>query len=124
MFNVEQEIQKFKDCGHKVRVNHFRQYETGWRVFDDNTREPVYTLFSHKELRIMGENGVYESKRLSNHGGETVIQVTLEDGTQFEAVAKCNMKDNFSRKLGKQIAWGRFLVEYERYMGELVEEVQ
>lgn len=44
-------------------------------------------------------------------GGFTNARVTLEDGTVVEAQAECSLKDNYSKKLGRQVALGRALKE-------------
>lgn len=42
-------------------------------------------------------------------GGQTVCRVILPDGSEIEGVAHCSKKDNYSKKLGRDIALGRAL---------------
>lgn len=40
-------------------------------------------------------------------GGLTLVQVEYVDGRTFRGAAKCSLRDNFNRAIGRQIALGR-----------------
>jgi hypothetical protein len=42
-------------------------------------------------------------------GGRTECCVTLADGTEVWGVAECSQQDNYSKKIGRDIALGRAL---------------
>lgn len=45
----------------------------------------------------------------SPRGGLTQCRVTLPDGTEIVGTAECSDRDNFSKKIGRDIALGRAL---------------
>ena len=49
----------------------------------------------------------YFHKHTGNHGGFTVAYVVKDNGTIEWNYARCNEHDNFSRKIGRNIASGR-----------------
>ena len=116
--DVDKAIQEFKDCGSRVRVTHYRLYKGNG--IDIPSNEVVE--LSHAQLRKMKEDKVkglsfeYNPHNISCKGGRTTIEVTLPDETQFKSEAKCHETlDNFDRKRGKRIAWGRFTKQYHHF---------
>lgn len=47
-------------------------------------------------------------------GGITTATITLEDGQTFTSSAICSDKDNYSKSIGRQIAFGRALKRAQR----------
>ncbi len=99
-------VQSLRQSGHKVRVIHSR-------YLADQVNHPKQfggikniQLFTQHELK---QNGY--TKVVSARGGKTFVQVTTPDGRELFAETLCSTKDNFSRKLGVQIALGRLNLE-------------
>lgn len=46
-------------------------------------------------------------------GGQTVAELHLNDGRIITGIANCSKSDNFSRKIGRNIAIGRALAQLE-----------
>lgn len=47
-------------------------------------------------------------------GGKTTATVILSDGTEVVGESLCSKKDNFSKRLGRDISLGRALAQIER----------
>jgi len=47
-------------------------------------------------------------------GGKTTAIVIFPDGTEIVGTAECSKKDNYSKKLGRDISLGRALATLER----------
>lgn len=93
-------MQKVAPEGSKIYVTHFR-YTDGYKLHPI-LKNPV--LMPAKEIR--------ESKLgFHSKGGMTEVFVTLSDGREALGHALCSRKDNFNRKIGRNIALGRALKE-------------
>lgn len=78
--------------GNKMNVRNFFHYRIRWRYVDDDTG-PVYT---------------------DPTGGATAyfkIESEDQEHTLTFAIAICSPKDNFCRRLGREIAYGRYLCD-------------
>jgi hypothetical protein len=84
--------------GAEVRFSHGRRIEgqvgTWYR-----------TKGKRGDLKAWPEAGLTPSPR----GGLTQCRVTLSDGTEAVGTAECSVRDNFSKKIGRDIALGRAL---------------
>jgi len=117
MVNVDQKIAEFKECGTKVRINHYRRYQAGWVNKEGVLLTPTeWVTCSHKELRDKKAHGNYNPKYVENKGGKTTVELTLPDGTELKGESICCLMDNFCRRTGKRIAWGRLMKEYDKYL--------
>jgi hypothetical protein len=52
-------------------------------------------------------------------GGSTECKLILEDGEEIVAHARCSERDNYSKKLGRDISLGRALALAEKQRPEL-----
>jgi hypothetical protein len=60
------------------------------------------TRFAH--IRHFDTRGEYLAK-----GGETFCYTILDDGTLRVSSAMCSLKDNYCRRIGRDVALGRML---------------
>ena len=89
--------------------------------------EDAVVRFAHGR-RVLGDHGTwYRSKGKRGdlkswveaghtpapHGGQTSCCITLADGTEVWGVAECSQLDNYSKKIGRDIALGRALKTLE-----------
>lgn len=51
---------------------------------------------------------------LQPRGGHTIAKVVLADGSEIVGEAHCSARDNYSKKIGRDIALGRALAALER----------
>jgi hypothetical protein len=86
-----------------------RELPPGARVHVSHARHYSGFLVAMRELRkIRGSTG-----KVSPRGGWTEVRVLLPDGTLVRGTALCSEKDNFSKKIGRDIALGRALKQLE-----------
>lgn len=62
------------------------------------------------KLQSWREEGLAPSPR----GGVTSCKITLPDGRETIGVAECSEKDNYSKKIGRDIALGRALAQLDK----------
>lgn len=79
---------------------HFHRKKEGWGCWD-----PERTTDGHR---------THVSADISPRGGMTFCTVILPDGTEVHGTAECSHKDNFSKKIGRDISLGRALANLER----------
>lgn len=84
--------------GHEVRVEHYRAYAGVQNYF------PRYWEKAMPHL-LLGEP--------LGKGGITVVYVKLADGRTVFGTARCSEKDNFSRRIGRELALDRAIVIQE-----------
>lgn len=63
-------------------------------------------------------------RHTGNHGGITIAYMRHADGTFEWNYARCHSKENFSRKIGRNIAEGRFWTNKIRNYWTMVENKQ
>lgn len=51
----------------------------------------------------------HTSSEISPFGGRTTCKITLADGVEAWGVAECSNRDNYNKKIGRDIALGRAL---------------
>lgn len=87
-------LEQLKEEGVEVRFTHMRRARDGEFVhpYDmrQNRLQPLPT------------------------GGFTLARVNLPDGEQIVGVAECSQRDNFCKKIGRDIALGRALKQLEK----------
>ena len=88
-------LQKLRNSGYSVKVQHKRPWFNGCEVKMATRHE------------ILSNDGCFES--VSQNGGETTVEITTPEGRTYVGVATCSAKDAFNRKLGLKIAIGRAL---------------
>jgi len=68
------------------------------------------------ELRAVGEAALVSIKhdRPATQAPITIATITDRHGQTFIGISRCSEKDNFSRKLGRQIAFGRALHAFKQ----------
>lgn len=81
------------------------------------------TKIRHLRLHEISNKG---DKQRSNHGGATIAYHGLDGNSHVEfAVAFCNQKDNYSRKIGTSCVTGRMQQSHSLIMsGTSVEEFE
>lgn len=86
-------VQQLREQGHKVRVVHYR-----------------YTAEGPDEFELIPQRVAKERRiPISTHGGQTEVYITTPSNQQLVGVARCNMADQFNRKIALKIAIGRAL---------------
>ena len=83
-------IQELKSRGYSVAVRHLR-YPVSSRVKMDFNLYPQSKMTVHPSPR----------------GGQTEVSLMSPDGKKAFGVARCNLVDNFNRRLGVRKALGR-----------------
>lgn len=74
---------------------HWHRKKEGWGRWD-----PEGTTDGHR---------THSSDEISTHGGRTHCKLTLPDGTEIFGVAECSGRDQYNKKIGRDIALGRAL---------------
>jgi hypothetical protein len=82
-------VEQLRKDGFKVKVLHSRKYYS--HILPD--------LSSDYDLKI------------DPRGGHTKVVLTDPTGRTVESIAKCSTQDNYSKKIGRDIALGRALKE-------------
>jgi hypothetical protein len=90
----------------KVFVEHYRVPELVGRILKRGGN--LKGVPSERQLMRYKRNG-QEARAFVPHpnGGKTVVTVVLEDGTEVSEESVCSLSDNFSYKVGRNIAIGR-----------------
>lgn len=88
MENNMNTVKEFRQAGYKVRV-------------------------IHKRETVLYRRGFSQTRRISEKGGETILQLRTPSGEEFEASAKCSKLDNYNKKIGVRIALGRIRKQLE-----------
>jgi len=96
--------------GAKVKFHHGRRVDGDWGTFFRKKEnwgcwDPERTTDGHR---------THTSDEISPYGGTTTCLITLPDGTEVSGAAACSNKDNFSKKIGRDISLGRALAALER----------
>lgn len=104
--------------GAEIDVVHHRFYLNKDRdVLVDEHGEPVRAFDNSPEVldtsyRPRGYmSGVFGLDEVSPRGGETEVTVTLNGETYTEHV-RCSPKDNYNKRLGREIALGRLVKKH------------
>lgn len=92
-------VKELRQKGYKIRVTHYR-YSTAY--------ENKLNLFSLYELRTYHDDW---QKYIKPKGGETKVEILTPDGKEFAASAVCSKKDVFCRRIGRETAILRILLE-------------
>lgn len=99
--------------GHKIKVTHFRVTDRGIMT----TRE----IDEEKALDKANRDAPMSEKQLMQNlpvispcGGRVTVEIETPEGLNIHALSECSMLDNFKRKIGTAIAFGRALKELER----------
>jgi len=85
--------EQLKAQGVKVKVNHLRLVKE-WPDDDD---PPPASTYHIKTLGLIAEA----------QGGTTSVVIELPNGKTFSSWARCSPLDNYDRKRGREIAFGR-----------------
>lgn len=87
----------------KVVVEHYRIHDLVGSMLNSTGMPP------EKYLLRYCRNEKDENSRFSPYpkGGATRVILVLDDGTEVKGFALCSMADNFSYKIGRNIALGR-----------------
>lgn len=95
-------IEQLQEQGYTVKVSHRRptMLEEGLISRDYMTRYKI------KGLRELGYPAEFVPR-----GGATRVTILRGDETVAEGFARCSKRDNYSRRMGLQIALGRALKE-------------
>lgn len=97
--------------GARIKFGHGRRVDGDWGTFFRRKDgrwgcwDPEHTTNGHR---------TYSSKEISPQGGMTFCTITLTDGTEAHGRAECSVRDNYSKRIGRDIALGRALVNLER----------
>lgn len=85
-----QTVEQLRKSGYKIRITHSRN------------------LFNYS---FIGYPKAYNAKAndICPRGGITYIQLTTPEGKDITSVSKCNLSDNYNKKIGVAIALGRAL---------------
>ena len=86
-------VHELRKQGYKVRIKHFRKY---YNIKDQKTRGEYERDTIYK----------YSAYVLAK-GGETRVELTSPNGQEFVGIAKCSKKENYNRRKGVTIAFGR-----------------
>jgi hypothetical protein len=70
--------------------------------------EGARVKFRHE--RLYDNNFVIANPR----GGKTIATIVLPDGTEVTGESRCSKKDNYSKRLGRDISLGRALASLEK----------
>lgn len=93
-------IESLREQGYKIRVTHYRYNQYGdlisRRKIDEENAGP--RLDDSKPRHIISPNG-----------GKVEVELEAADGTKVSATAECSRLDNFNRKIGTTMAFGRAL---------------
>lgn len=87
-------VEQLKNDGYKVHFTHVRRFEIGDSGFF-----------------IEAPRGAMGSKQPNAHGGGTICEVFLGDALIASGESYCSERDNFCRKIGRDIALGRAVAE-------------
>jgi len=93
-------VEKLRQSGNRVRVSHYRWYET-------SLGDELLAKYEIAQNNIEVVDGPFP------YGGMTKIEITTPDGESLTGVAECSDRDNFSRKRGVAIALGRAITNKE-----------
>lgn len=96
-------VHELRKQGYKVRIKHKREYEN-W--FTQMTRGEYEREVQELNQDTHDKAYVY-SERVLSKGGTTIVELTTPQGEEIVGVAKCSKKENYNRKKGCQIAFGR-----------------
>lgn len=101
--------------GTKVKFSHGRLIESDWgewhRKKDGWGRwDPEHTTDGYR---------THTSQEISPYGGRTTCGITFADGSVVYGVAECSRRDNYCKKIGRDIALGRALKTAESKFPEL-----
>lgn len=90
--------------------------------------EGASVKYSHGR-RVKEQHGTFYRMKLrswkdSDHtpeprGGRTSVRLTLPNGEEVWGIAECSTRDNYSKKIGRDIALGRALAAAEKKYPEL-----
>lgn len=102
---LRDQIQQLEEKGYRVKIFHYR-------YFDNGKGEPSKEVHSGVGMRRLKQDlnlGFYP------RGGKTIVGIFRGGERSFELIAggtaNCSLRDNYSKKIGTQIALGRALKE-------------
>ena len=87
-------VSELKNDGYKVHFTHVRRFQVGDSGF-----------FIEAPRGAMGEAAP------DAHGGGTLCEIFLGDALVAAGESYCSERDNFCRKIGRDIAFGRAVAE-------------
>lgn len=85
-------VEELKDAGYTVEINHYRYYWDSESKFIGGLAHSMD--FINRNL-------------IAPFGGECHVSVLTPDNLTYCKVARCNLSDNYNKKLGVQICLGR-----------------
>lgn len=97
-------IDELRNKGYKIRIIHYRTYLSN--CLTDNNNKRVLSRFEAEKEGIF--NSLYGPQ---SFGGMTKVELRSPDGTEVTGESMCSMKDQFSRRFGRDIAIGRALAK-------------
>ncbi len=102
-------IEELRRAGYKVTVNHYRYPQVA---------NPDMSNSQVKKLECEMDNAHFLQESgagLSPFGGETIVELVTPSGMiAITAISRCNIKDNFNKKMGIKIALNRALSQLQR----------
>lgn len=84
--------------GYKVRVTTYRNCYSDF--INSNKTFPLRSDLIKKDI-----------DKISQKGGEVWIEITSPKGDHVTGISKCSEKEQFNKKVGREIAFGRALKE-------------
>jgi hypothetical protein len=85
--------------GMKVRITHYRYVRHGG--------------FGAKLVKVTKMNRNEFGGTIQTKGGLTIVAVELPNGNVVRGVANCSPQDNYNKRVGREIAFGRLLKKLE-----------
>lgn len=100
-------VYSFRKQGVKVRVTHRRlhRFFTGNKIVEKLLGKHEVAGYNKKNWQFLGYN---------SHGGETQVDLTFPDGSNFTGLAQCLETEPFVRTYGIDKAIGRALSAKEK----------
>lgn len=97
-------IEELRRAGYRVTVNHYRYPKIANPSMSHNQVKKLESQMDNAHFLQQSGAG------LSPFGGETLIEVVTPSGMiSVAAISRCNIKDNFNKKMGIKIALNRIL---------------
>lgn len=93
-----------------VRFSHARRVQGDWALF--YRKKEGWDVFDPE--KTSGGSRPHPSADVLPHGGRTTCKLTFPDGTEIWGVAECSGRDQYNKKIGRDISLGRALKQAER----------
>lgn len=101
MKNIHTTVDRLREQGYKIRVTHFR--------YAEDRRSGLAVLKSRREIdeANSGQRLVPKPFTILPNGGKVEVEIESPDGKKVSASSHCSQLDNFKRKVGTTMAFGR-----------------